>query len=613
MAATPTGLVVTSIAPGTLQVSHAGAVGATGYRYRWRRMDHPIPPALVTQANPGFGLDRVDQRALPVDNQYQRQWTGAGVRMYFLENGMMYDHTEFAGRTFPGATFHAGGVHDQTNGSRHGSAVASCAMGALGGVAKGALMANVRVRTSGLPLPYPHQPFVDGLAWIRANHPGGPAVITYAAPGWFTSDTGYAQVVQAVQECLDAGFHFTHALGYDAGSTVYPVEAPGNVPDVISVSMSGVTDNNHNFSDESADIWAPGEDAWAAEISSTTAMGGFGGTSSSAPYISGALALLLEANPNLSPARGKEVLLTQASRVITGLGTPLKPLLYTRSTTAEWSEGAMGLAATLDGLEPASTYEVSVASVESGAVSAWSTPIAVEAGEPAETGIVLSSRSAIYLGSTLAEEARLGSILVWEREPEPEPGPDIPAIVGTVKGSLPGAGTLSLTLPSGALGYLAIPTADGYGGLTPPSGWVALGAKVEQAHAFVATSPTPGTEWVKSSVGFFSLLIVGYDTPISVTGWVGQAGLISPSIFTNAPGLVVRGLQDQSDSPSIVTFPESAPIGRDQQFVDAGGWGPLCAVAHSIQETPGPTGTATWGLPWPYRPGAWTAQIVVAP
>jgi subtilisin family serine protease len=57
-----------------------------------------IVTADITQSNPPWGLDRIDQRALPLSGSYTYNWTGSGVRVYVIDTGIRTAHTQFGGR-----------------------------------------------------------------------------------------------------------------------------------------------------------------------------------------------------------------------------------------------------------------------------------------------------------------------------------------------------------------------------------------------------------------------------------------------------------------------------------------------------------------------------------
>src|SRR5215211_325371 len=142
--------------------------------------DQPVY-ALTTQAGVTWGLDRIDQRALPLSTTFTYTATGAGVTAYVIDTGIRLTHREFGGRAVTGYdAVTAGGSANDCNG--HGTHVAGTVGGSTYGVAKAVGLVAVRVlgcngsgATSGV---------IAGIDWVTANHQAGaPAVANMSLGG----------------------------------------------------------------------------------------------------------------------------------------------------------------------------------------------------------------------------------------------------------------------------------------------------------------------------------------------------------------------------------------------------------------------------------------------
>jgi subtilisin family serine protease len=270
-----------------------------------------VVTADVTQTNPPWGLDRIDQRNRPLSGTYTYNWTGAGVRVYVIDTGIRTSHTQFGGRA--SNVFDAfGGNGQDCHG--HGTHVAGTVGGSTYGVAKSSLPRGVRVlNCSGSGS---NSGVIAGVDWVRNNHIA-PAVANMSLGGGASSalDT-------AVNNLSNAGVAIAVAAGNSNANACN--SSPARAANAITVGSTTSTDARSSFSNFGTclDLFAPGSGILSAWITSNTATATLSGTSMASPHVAGVAALYKQANPSASAATVRNAIVNNATtNVISNAGT----------------------------------------------------------------------------------------------------------------------------------------------------------------------------------------------------------------------------------------------------------------------------------------------------
>jgi subtilisin family serine protease len=284
-----------------------------------------IVQASAIQTGATWGIDRIDQRALPLSGSFGYTATGVGVNAYVIDTGIRFSHTEFAGRAVSGYDAVDGGAADDCNG--HGTHVAGSVGGTLYGVAKAATLVGVRVldcRGSGT-----NAGVIAGIDWVTANHTR-PAVANMSLGGGASTavDDAVTRLINAgVPAVVAAGNGNIFGIAQDACNY-----SPARVASAITIGATTSTDARASYSNygNCVDLFAPGSSIKSAWYNGDAATNTISGTSMASPHVAGVAALYLQANPGATPQQVRDALYSGSTKsVVTNSKTTNNHLLFT--------------------------------------------------------------------------------------------------------------------------------------------------------------------------------------------------------------------------------------------------------------------------------------------
>ncbi|XVS66942.1 S8 family peptidase [Actinosynnema sp. CA-299493] len=275
---------------------------------------------LVVQPDPpSWGLDRIDQRSLPLDRKYFHPNTASTVRAYVFGTGIRYTHQEFDGAAVPGLDTVGGVTPPGNDCNGHGTHMAGTVGGRTTGVAKDVTLVSVRVlncQGSGS-----YSQIIAGIDWATqdAAASGRPAVALMTLGG-----TANQAFNDAITRSINANVHYSVVSGgSNANACSY---SPGSTPLATTVGATDANDAKASFSNYGTciDVWAPGVNITSAWGTSDTAYSTISGSTASA-HAAGVAALWRHRFPGDSAVAVAEALRANATPgVITnpGAGSP---------------------------------------------------------------------------------------------------------------------------------------------------------------------------------------------------------------------------------------------------------------------------------------------------
>jgi subtilisin family serine protease len=336
-----------------------------------------------TQSGATWGLDRVDQRALPLGGSYAYPNTAADVTAYILDTGVRLSHSEFAGRARSGYDFIDKDV-DASDCQGHGTHVAGTVAGKTYGVAKQAKIVSVRVLDCNGSGSY--SAIIAGVDWVTKNAVK-PAVANMSLGG-----SGSSSLDTAVKNSIASGVTYAVAAGNEKKDAC--TVSPARQPDAITVGATDAKDARASYSNHGkcVDLFAPGSAVLSSTKASDTSSGTMSGTSMATPHVAGVAALYLSRNPTWTPAQVRTAMVADATPgkvTSAGSGSPNK-LLYT---------GAIGT----------TTATPTTPTMPSTPASPTTTPAGTLATVTNATDVAIADKATVESKLTVANAAGAGS------------------------------------------------------------------------------------------------------------------------------------------------------------------------------------------------------------
>jgi subtilisin family serine protease len=287
-----------------------------------------VMKADTTQTGATWGIDRIDQRSLPLSGTYTYTATGSGVKAYIIDTGIRFTHTQFGGRAIKGVDeVTSGGSASDCNG--HGTHVSGTVGGSTYGVAKAVTLVAVRVlncsgsgTTSGV---------IAGVDWVTGNHLAGQSAVANMSLGGSASSS----LDTAVNNSINDGVSYAIAAGNGDifGNAQNACNfSPARVAAAMTISATDRTDTKASWANYGScvDWFAPGVSITSAWYSSDTATNTISGTSMATPHTTGVAALYLQTHPGASPATVRSALFNLTTKsIVKSSNTTNNHLLFT--------------------------------------------------------------------------------------------------------------------------------------------------------------------------------------------------------------------------------------------------------------------------------------------
>jgi len=294
-------MVIVDIAEGQVGLYEA-LPGATVFKDEPVHMYDAPSVSFVEENPPSWGLDRLDQKQLPLDQKYHYSQLASDVNVFVVDTGVNAEHNEFGGRATFSKNFAGDGQDTDCNG--HGTHVSSTIGGTTVGIAKGAKVIGVKVLTcSGSGTLAGVVSGIDHVVKLHRESSNKKSVINMSLGGGKN-----VALNAAVEAAWLAGVTTVVAAGNSADDACR--YSPASAPSIISVAASDINDGSAYFTNygKCTTLYAPGVNIKGAWIGGKDKFNTISGTSMASPHVAGVAAILLGSGEASTPAEVKAAL-----------------------------------------------------------------------------------------------------------------------------------------------------------------------------------------------------------------------------------------------------------------------------------------------------------------